>query len=146
MLRFCAILTAVIVVAPLLGDDTQWTTIKGQIVYEGELKESPPLNITVDQTHCLEKGKILNETWIINKSNRGIKNAFVWLASDAATASGKDLPIHSSLKDVKSNRVEMDQPNCAFVPHAVGVREGQALLVKNSSPITHNVRWEPANT
>jgi hypothetical protein len=36
----------------------------------------------------------------------------------------------------------MDQPRCAFIPHAVALREGQTLIVKNSSPVTHNVRWE----
>src|SRR5439155_24832320 len=99
-----------------------------------------------DHGHCLEKGKLLNETWVVNKANKGVKNAFVWLASDPATASGKGLAVHPSLQQPANLRVEIDQPRCAFVPHAVGVREGQTLVVKNSSPVTHNVRWEPANT
>ena len=131
---------------PTHGQDQHWTTIKGQVVLEGEPKPEQFLNVTVDQEHCLEKGKLVNETWIVNKSNRGIKNVFVWLASDQATSSGRSLPVHPTLKDPKPINVEMDQPNCAFVPHAVGIREGQTLVVKNSSPITHNVRWEPANS
>lgn len=131
---------------PAPGNDPQWTSIKGQITFDGEPKAVAPLNITVDQAHCLDKGKLSDETWIVNKTNKGVKNVFIWLASDAASASGKDLPVHPSLREVKSIRVEIDQPNCAFHPHAVGIREGQTLVVKNSSPITHNVRWEPANS
>jgi hypothetical protein len=34
--------------------------------------------------------------------------------------------------------VAIDQPCCAFEPRVIGMREGQELIVKNSSPIAHN--------
>jgi hypothetical protein len=138
------LLTASLANSVWAGD--QWTTIKGQVVFDGEPPTPQEINVTADQAHCLEKGKLVSETWIVNKSSKGVKNAFVWLASDPTTASGKDLPIHPSLNQLASPNVEIDQPRCGFIPHAVAVREGQTLVVKNSSPVTHNVRWEPANT
>ena len=35
----------------------------------------------------------------------------------------------------------MDQPLCMFIPHAIGMREGQILLAKNSSTISHSYKW-----
>src|SRR5262249_54041733 len=48
---------------------------------------------------------------------------------------------HPSLREIKEKSVSIDQPCCAFVPHALSLREGQELLVKNSSPVSHDVRW-----
>jgi len=119
--------------------EKDWSTIKGQVVFAGDkLPEAAELKIDKDQDHCLAKGKILNEEWVVNKTNKGVKNVFVWLAPDPAGAV-KTLPIHASLKDLKDKKVEIDQPNCAFIPHALAMREGQVLVAKNSSPIAHNV-------
>ncbi len=142
----CALLVATTLGALALATEQQWTTLKGQVVFDGEPPVPQEVNVVADQGHCLEKGKLVNETWVVNKTNQGVKNVFVWLASDAATASGRNLPIHPSLKEPGVLKVEVDQPQCSFIPHVIGVREGQTLVVKNSSPITHNVRWEPANT
>jgi hypothetical protein len=128
--------------ASMVAADDKWVTLKGRVVYDGEPPTATEINVTADQSHCLEKGKLFNETWIVNKSNKGVRNAFVWLASDPATASGKDLPIHPSLQAIAKPNVEMGQPRCGFVPHVLGLREGQSLVVKNDSPVTHNVRWE----
>jgi hypothetical protein len=35
----------------------------------------------------------------------------------------------------------MDQPCCRFEPHVLAVRAGQKVLVKNSAPVSHNVKW-----
>jgi len=133
-------IVAALFALPARADD-QWVTLKGRVVFDGEPPAPAEVSVTSEQAHCLAKGKILNETWVVNKANKGVKNAFVWLASDEA-GSGARLPVHPSLKAVDVKAPEVDQPNCAFVPHVVALREGQSLLVKNSAPVTHNVRWE----
>src|SRR5205807_9114715 len=30
---------------------------------------------------------------------------------------------------------------CMFIPHALGIRQGQEIVAKNSSTIAHNVNW-----
>lgn len=146
MMRTLALMLLMLSGGGLFAAEQHWTTLTGQIVFDGELPKSQEISINTDQGHCLEKGKLHNETWVVNSTNKGVKNVFVWLASDPATSSGKDLPVHPSLKQPSQKTVAVDQPRCAFVPHAVGVREGQVLVFKNSSPVTHNVRWEPANS
>jgi hypothetical protein len=118
----------------------EWGTIKGQITWGGNgIPEPKPLNVNKDQKDCLSKGPILSEEWVINKTNKGMRWVIVWLAPEPK--SKKTLPIHPSLKEIKVKEVEIDQPCCAFVPHALGMREGQVLVAKNSAPVPHNVHW-----
>jgi hypothetical protein len=89
---------------------------------------------------CIQanKGKLPpDETWVVNKDNKGIKNVFVWLVD----AEKKSLPINPDLKEIKVKQVEVDQPACHFIPHALALREGQVLLVKNSAPFAHNFKY-----
>lgn len=121
--------------------DKDWGTIKGQIVYAGDkLPEVVELKVDKDQQHCLEKGKLFGEEWVVNKDNKGIRWVFVWLSPDPS-AGKKDVPIHPSLKDIKDKKVTIDQPCCAFEPHALAIREGQIVVAKNSSPIAHNFNY-----
>jgi hypothetical protein len=91
------------------ADADAWGTIKGQLVYGGpNVPEQKELKANKDEQHCLAKGPILDHEWIVNKQNKGVKNVFVWLAAD---------------------------PN---EPYASVMREGQALIVKNTAPVAHN--------
>jgi hypothetical protein len=120
--------------------DSAWGTIKGQIVWDGgAIPEPKVLNVNKDQEHCLGKGPILSEDWVINKNNKGVRWTFVWLAPEPGGSA--KLPVHPTLKDIPNKEVEIDQPRCAFVPHCLGMREGQVLVAKNSAPIQHNIRW-----
>jgi hypothetical protein len=115
-----------------------WGTIKGQVVWDGGAVPKPVvLNVDKDKEHCLSKGEILKEEYVVNPKNNGVKWVAVYLMSvDGLT---KDIPIHPSLEKIEKPVVELDQPCCKFEPHMLALREGQTLLVKNSSPIAHNV-------
>jgi len=116
-----------------------WGTVKGRVVFGGGDVPAPvTLNVDKDQQHCLKDGPILSEEWVINKDNKGIANAFIWLAPAKGAA---PLPIHASLKDIRDKEVVMDQPCCKFEPHALAMREGQILVARNSAPIAHNTHW-----
>ena len=119
--------------------DQKWGTIKGQIIWAGEaLPEFKKVDVNKNQDHCLSKGDIYSEEWIINKKNKGIRWVFVWLIPEG---NGK-LAIHPDLEKIKVKELMMDQPCCKFEPHAIALRKGQTLVVKNSSPISHNVDWK----
>src|SRR5581483_4832947 len=111
-----------------------WGTIKGQIAWGGDaLPEPKPVNVDKDQQHCLSKGPIHSEDWVVNPKNKGVKWTFVWL--DVEPLSGQTLPIHPDVQQLKQKKVTIDQPCCAFVPHCLAMREGQTLEVKNSAQI-----------
>src|SRR5438876_6846634 len=109
-----------------------WSTVKGQVVFGGDAIPPPkPIDVSnnQDKQHCLSKGPLLSDEWTINKDNKGVRWTIVCL-SPAAT--GQPLPVHPSLKEIKKKEVEIDQPCCKFVPHALGLRQGQDLVAKNS--------------
>jgi hypothetical protein len=128
-------------IGPAADDKADWGTVKGQIVFQGDkLPEPAELKVTKDEQHCLEKGKLHSENWVIHKENKGVANVLIWLVPDPASGQ-KQLPIHKDLQEIKDKEVIVDQPCCLFVPHVVGLRQGQELVAKNSSPIVHNIRW-----
>jgi hypothetical protein len=131
---------------PAAGNADSWSTLKGRLVYAGPtVPERKELKVDKDQPHCLANGPILDREWIVNKENRGVKDVFVWLAVDP-TGQLKTLPIHPDLKAAPKEPVVIDQPHCMFEPYSNVMREGQQVIVKNSSPIAHNANYAGSPT
>lgn len=129
--------------AVLADDKDAWATVKGRIVWGGEtIPQRQPLDLknNPDQKHCEQDGKILEEKWVINKKDKGIRYTFVWLEADPKSGK-KKIPIHPALQEIKIKEVSVDQPVCMFIPHAQALREGQDVVVKNSSSVAHNFKW-----
>jgi hypothetical protein len=124
------------------ADAQGWGTVKGQVVLDGQVPEPKEIDVSKskDKAHCLSKGKLYSQEWVVNSKNKGVRWAFAWLAPDPSSEDDK-LPIHPSLKTVKVKQVILDQPCCRFVPHCIAIREGQELVVKNSAPVQHNVNF-----
>jgi hypothetical protein len=116
-----------------------WGTLKGQVAYPGAAPAREKIAVNKDQDHCLSKGPLYSEEYIVNPKTNGVRNVFVWLI-DASGDHNKRLPVHPSLKDAKPADAEIDQPCCQFVPHVLGLREGQGMAFKNSAPVAHSVR------
>ena len=121
------------------ADADGWGTLKGRIVWDGDLPMIETIKVDKDLEHCLSKGDIKSDQWVIGK-DKGIRWVLVWLIPDPASGV-KTLPIHPALKQPKEKTVILDQPCCMFIPHVLAVREGQELVVKNSAPVAHNVNW-----
>jgi hypothetical protein len=121
------------------GNNGDWGTIKGQVIFAGKAVPAPePINPDKDQKHCLSKGPLFKQNWVVNPKTKGVRWVFVWLAPEPG--GNAKLPIHPALQKFKPE-VTIDQPCCQFEPHALCVRKGQKLLVENSAPVAHNVRW-----
>ncbi len=132
-----------------------------------------------DRAYCVQNGAPPNEKAVVNAKNRGVKNVFVYLKEVAPDAihpsfpqSKADVQKADEADFLKANGVSwdavvdavaagkadaaklkanasIDQVRCVFVPHAMFMREGQKLLVKNSEPVSHNFNissFEPKNT
>jgi hypothetical protein len=123
--------------------DGTWGGVKGSVVWsEAEIPkrvEIQSVKENQDKNHCLEKGPLLSEQWVVNEKNKGMRWMIVFLAPDPASGQ-KELPVHPDRKKVEGMPV-IDQPLCMFFPHTLGIREGQNLLVKNPAPISHNFKW-----
>jgi len=114
-----------------------WGTVKGSVVVEGAVPARKAVAVTKDQDHCLKNGPLLSEDYVVNPKNKGVRWVMVWLVD--AQDPKKPLPIAPSLAKAKSASESMDHLSCRLEPHVLALREGQALVVKNSAAVTHNV-------
>jgi hypothetical protein len=123
----------------------QWGNVKGTITWAGkDIPKQLPIaavNNHADKMACHKDGNVVvDEKWVVNPKNKGLKSAFVWLINEDVKNKAP-LPIHPNLAAPKETKVVIDQPLCAFVPHALALREGQVLVAKNSAAVAHNVKW-----
>jgi hypothetical protein len=127
----------------------EWASVKGKIVWKGEVPKPMPLNVgaSPDAAYCLAKGPVLDETYVVNPENKGLRWTFVWLAP---MNKGDKIKIKPELAKIPAGakNPEIDQPICSFIPHAIAVREGQKLIVLNSAKVAHNFKWtgNPTNS
>lgn len=74
---------------------------------------------------------LLDETVVVNE-NGMLANVLVYLADAPASDGSKREP------------ALLDQKDCRYVPHVVGVQVGQTLRIKSSDPTLHNVHYIPS--
>jgi hypothetical protein len=132
--------------APVASADEpkqEWGSVKGQVIWgDKNLPEPVKLEVTKDQNVCLKDGPVLSEEFIVDKTTKGVKNAFVWLAAGTVPKKGEKwakIPIHPSLAKSAKDTVTLDQPCCSFVPHVLAMRADQTLEIKNSASVPHNI-------
>lgn len=101
--------------------------ILGRVLFSGKTPNLPPLD-TSSVADCAKHhpGGIPDESVVINP-NGTLKNVFVYL---------KDAP---AFDGATARPVVLDQVNCQYIPHIVGVQVGQELLFKSSDPFLHNL-------
>lgn len=133
-----ALVVAGIVFAP--SARAEWGTVKGQVVWAGPVPKNESAKVDKDKPACLAKGDILQNKYVINKKNKGVRWILVWLADPKDARNVKFIPkIHPLLKNPPKT-VEIDQPCCTFEPRVMGMLNTQDLVVKNSMKIAHNFR------
>jgi hypothetical protein len=160
-----AALTSLAALPSSAADEVQWSTVKGRVVFDDSKHKIPqrvfpPAAKGVALPPCAAMDKeFLTEAWIVNPKNKGVRDVFVWLMPEPSEDEWKrlkskgpdrlrDFPtfkpeqIHPDLREIKQTKVEMDQPCCRFIPHVLGLRVGQTLVVKNSASFPHNANWQ----
>ncbi|MFO0823954.1 MAG: hypothetical protein U0792_12730 [Gemmataceae bacterium] len=130
-----------------------WGTVKGRIVWDEseklpELREVDFDKLKIageDLKFFTSKGKVYYEDWVIEPKSKAVQHVFVWLRPDSTERTPEPLPIHADIKEAKALEVVMDQEAMGYRPHAVALRTGQTLTVKNNSPIVHSLVWSSEN-
>jgi plastocyanin len=109
---------------------TVWGTgvISGKVSFVG----TPPVMRMLPNQPCCEDSKPIPEETVVVDSKGGLANTFVFLV-DAPPSDGA-LP-----------QAKVDQQNCRFIPHVVGVEVGQTLVLSSQDPTMHTVTYVPTN-
>ena len=106
-------------------------TIRGTVKFVGR----PPKRAEIANKPCHDHAAspLLDETVVVNEKTGTLANVFVYLAdAPASDGSAKEPAV-------------LDQKDCRYVPHVVGVQVGQALRVRSSDPKTlHNTHYAPS--
>ena len=114
-------------VAPTFGSGT----IRGTVKFVGAAPKRA--EIANQPCHDGAASPLLDETVVVNEKSGTLANVFVYLADAPASDGSKGEP------------AVLDQKDCRYVPHVVGVQVGQSLRVKSSDPKTlHNVHYNPS--
>lgn len=101
--------------------------VSGKVTFTG----TPPERKIIENKPCHPgAGPIVDETVIVGSAG-GLANVFVFIEGLPATRN--------------SGRPELllDQVNCQYTPHVVGLAAGQTLRVRSSDPCVHNVHLSP---
>jgi plastocyanin len=110
-------------------------TIKGVVKFVG----TPPLRRAIANQPCHDGAakELKDETVVVNE-NGSLANVLVYLEGVPASDGSERAP------------AVLDQKDCRYVPHVVGVQVGQTLTIRSSDPTMHNVHYNasrnaPAN-
>ena len=106
-------------------------TVTAVVTFEGTVPAPEMIVLTGDPKCVSENGAAQRpEERIVVGDNQALQNVFVYV-KDGLGSYGFPIP---------SEPVVLDQDKCRYTPRVLGVRVGQALQIKNSDPLLHNVR------
>ena len=103
-------------------------TIKGHIRLNGKLPGNPVIRMAADPMCArMNAGKRVIQMTVAASADGSLANVFV-----RVQGTFPQTPVPSTL-------VKIDQTGCVYTPRMVGLRVGQALEVRNSDALLHNV-------
>ena len=106
-------------------------TVTATVTFEGQPPAADMITITGDPKCVSENGAPQRpEERIVVGDHQALQNVFVYV-KDGLGSFGFPIP---------SEPVVLDQDKCRYTPRVLGVLVGQALQVRNSDPLLHNVR------
>jgi len=118
--------------------DDGWGTLKGQVLISGDAPENPvePIDDHPDKSICLVDGELPKDDNIVVGEDGGLRDVYVMMY---LKGKGENAPIHQSYSaDDEDQQVSIDNVKCRFVPHALFVKTGQSVVLKNSDSVGHN--------
>lgn len=132
--------------APAEPAPAGWGTLKGRVVFSGDVPELPPLvpagadpSKFKDGEVCTANGAVPSEKLVVDPASKGVRWALVYLPKPTAVNP-------EALSAAQSQTVEFDQKNCAFVPHVLAVMKGNKVQLRSSDKAGHNVHLLLKNT
>jgi len=113
-------------VAYVAAADT--ATLKGKFFYDGDPPQPKELDCKKEPVCCQKK--MLDQSLVVGE-NKELANVFVYVRT-------KGLKVPEELAGAHQGPVLLDNKNCRFEPHAVGLVKGQKLVIGNSDGVGHN--------
>ena len=122
--------------------EAQWGTLKGQILFEGEIPKQnldPRYrkgDVTVRDAAVCTAQDIPNEELVVDPQTKGIANVAIYIQK-------KPAKVHPTLEKSAVKVVDFDQKGCRFLPHMMLVRTDQQVRVLSGDNVGHNTHTNP---
>ena len=130
---YVALLASWLVGQTAVADDGGWGHLTGQFQVVGEVPAPSKKTVDKDQSFCVKEGEILDENLLVDE--RGyLRDVFVMML----LRPDETVPVHPSYDELYQQPIVLDNIRCRFAPHALFVRTGQRLTLKNSDEVGHN--------
>jgi hypothetical protein len=108
-------------------------SLNGRVVLDGTPAPAPVIRLDGDpKCLSLAAGEERRSESLVVGAGNGIVNAFIYIRDG--------LP--PGFYPIPTTAAVLDQQKCRYVPRVIGVQVGQALRIRNSDPLLHNVRAE----
>jgi hypothetical protein len=126
--------------SPVNLSAADWGDVAMRFVYAGEPPTpQPPAAQSIGQGQ--PAGSVLDESLIVDKFDRGVKNVCVWLLP---TTNGTTLPIHASYDKSSRDRITMTISAGEFAPRIALVRTTQSLVLRNDDAYGYSIKLDGA--
>ncbi len=107
---------------------------KGVVTLDGPAPANEAIKMNADPVCMREaKGPQYTESYVVGENGKTLANAFVYVKDG----------LGNYVFDTPSEPAKLDQKDCRYMPHVVGVRVGQPLEIVNSDPTLHNIHAMP---
>jgi hypothetical protein len=117
---------------------TGWGTLRGTFKFAGTPPAPTKLNVDKDLGVCGKGAGILDNSLLV-ASDGGIANIVLYARAKRVNEAAQPLKAENS-----APTIEFDQKGCMFLTHVVALQVGQKMEVKNSDPLGHNTKIDPA--
>ena len=103
--------------------------MSGRVFFKGTAPSPKSINMRQDQACAVESGEPVYSEEVVLNADSTLANVFVYIKEGLA-ARPYAAPVVPKV---------LDQRNCRYRPHVIGIQVGQTLKILNSDPTFHNV-------
>jgi len=114
-------------------DPAKTGRVAGTVVLQGAAPPNAVISMHTDP-ECMKAalGRQTRETFVVGTGS-GLENVFVYLQDG----------LGRYVFTAPSEPVTLDQSQCRYHPHVLGIRVGQPLAILNNDPTLHNIHARP---
>lgn len=111
-----------------------WGTLTGQIRVVGDVPEAPDEAVDKDSAICVVDGQMPKDDNLVVDADNGLRDVFVMMM----LSGDEPVPVHPRYASAEPRALVLDNAKCRFEPHALAVRAGEKLILRNSDEVGHN--------
>jgi hypothetical protein len=117
------------------GEPTGWATRSGTFELDGVAPKPAPIVASKDPEVC-GKHPLFDESVEVGPTG-GLANMAIWVRTPK-------VPVNPKYAGQADREVVLDNKDCRFEPHVALMRTSDKLMIKNSDPVGHNSKLDPA--